>query len=358
MVVVSPVELVPPPVPIEIPKAPEMPTGASGSFVPNEQPEAILGIMNEHNGEPPRQILEAVADAKLPDAKKPSAVESASPIPEPAPETDDSKKTPNEETAKPDDTKKEEKTEAKPTTAEEKTEDQAKDAKKKEQPEDEAEKLVRREDVKQQLRALGVLLLENKDTRASLVAISLSAGDTPMGDEFREGTLRLILTGRKIEQIEQSDWDTMQNTLPDMQPLKNSNLGKFLAKHGFGEENLQNIERSLAENVNEILNDKDKKKHLSPLAEDLRYGLGFDKNHPVPTSAQDLALQYGQEDTETKTHLMKEIHRKEVYEERKSALKDQLLKMKGSAPNYLYFGLIGMSFLTQMVREADGQGKG
>ena len=121
---------------------------------------------------------------------------------------------------------------------------------------------------------------------------------------------------------------------------------------------LQEFRQSLAEGVNQVINQTDRKNKLTPIAEDLRRELGWTGEHPMPTTAEELAESFGENDSELHIKQMRKIHTKERYAEQFASIKRQIDTFKASAPNFLYFGLLGTSFLTQIAQQAEGDSGG
>lgn len=335
------IETLPPP---PIVKTPEITAPVStGGFVPQEQPGAVLGIIetSESAGDPPRVTIEKIAEADIPKVQKSPETPAAPKQPETPKEKPVQKEQENQQQQ-----------EVQQIPAEEAKNQESQEQ---HQQEDEADKLAKeamqkeRELIKQQLRELGKLLVTHHDTRALTVALALSAGDTPIGDEFRKETLRSILASEKISEINDNQWQTMQQSLGEAPDIEHTELGKFLQHHKVRTETF----RDAPEEFNAIMQNVDKKGRTTPIAQDLQRELGWNTDHPMPKTAEVLASQIDNEQTTAED--MKKVYTKGHLAEGFNRLRETTKKIKMKAPTFIYVGLIAMSYLGQMMQEAEGQ---
>jgi len=335
------IETLPPPT---IVKTPEItPPISTGGFVPQEQPGAVLGIIetSESAGDPPRVTIEKIAEADIPKVQKSPETPAAPKQPETPKEKPVQKEQENQQQQ-----------EVKQAPAEEAKNQESQEQ---HQQEDEADKLAKeamqkeRELIKQQLRELGKLLATHHDARALTVALALSAGETPIGDEFRKETLRSILLGEKLGQIEDGQWQTMQQNLGDAQDLDKTHLGDFLKRHKVQ----PGVFKDSPEGFDAVMRNVDKKGRITPIAQDLQRELGWNADHPMPKTAEALASHIDNEQTTAED--MKKVYTKGQLAEGFNRLRETTKNIKMKAPTFIYVGLIAMSYLGQMMQEAEGQ---
>lgn len=314
----------PPPVEINVPKTADVLVGPEKTpekipmGAPGEDPTAILGIIQEAEqaGETPREIHESIASADL--SKKPeqpetpTEPESAVATPDATPSAEKPKATPAEEA------------------------EAALEAKK-------------REEIKQELRELGKILLDVQDARASMVALGLAAGDTPIGNEFREQILTMILQEKKPEAIPDDVWRDKQAKYAAIK-AEESVIRKFLAKQGSPMENFDKTgdEASLA---HAGLFERDKSGQLTDTAKNLREAFGWTDEHPMPTKPEKLAPYIG--GGAKNVEQMKKIFTKQHVDALKQRFKDTFTQMKDKAPSYLMVSLLAIGMLGQMLQEGD-----
>jgi hypothetical protein len=314
----------PPPPPVEVnviktadvlvgpEKTPEkIPMGALG-----EDPTLILGIIQEHAEEQPRKILEAVSSAdvstKPEQSETPVEPESAEATPDATPVAEKPKATPAEEA------------------------EAALEAKK-------------REEIKQELRELGKILLDVQDTRASMVALGLAAGDTPIGSEFREQILTMILQEKKPEAVPEDVWRDKQARYTAIK-AQESKMKKFFDEQGFPMENSDTPGDEAAAAYNGLFQ-KDKLGRLTNKAKKLRAAFGWTDEHPMPTKPEKLAPYIGGDEQNVKN--MKKVFTKTNVESIKQRFKDTFKQMKEKAPGYLMVSLLAIGMLGQMLQEGD-----
>ena len=299
-----------------MPVGPEKKAEKISMGAPAEDPTLILGIIQEHAEEPPRKILEEVSSAdvsKKPEQPEtPAEPESAAATPDAAPSAEKPKVTPGEEA------------------------EAALEAKK-------------REEIKQELRELGKILLDVQDTRASMVALGLAAGDTPLGNEFREQILTMILQEKKPEAVPDDVWRDKQTKYAVIK-AEESVIRKFFAKQGFTMENFDTPgdEAKLAHNG---LFQKDKFGRLTDTAKNLRAAFGWTDEHSMPTKPEKLAPYIGSDEQNVKN--MKKVLTKTNVETMKQRFKDTSKQMKEKAPGYLMVSLLAIGMLGQMLQEGD-----
>jgi len=331
-------EMMPAPAPVSMAAPAEDPTSILGLEKPtvvekSKTPEATLAEQNkggpvlttiEDHPIPPAtgaEVLEAIAKTELSEEKKPETTNPEAPVEAATTIT----------------------TELKPDEAQE------------EKPQTEAspEALQRHEEVRKQLKELGELLLQAKDMRATLVSLSLAAGDTPIGNEFREETLRSILNGGRLSAVEEARWSEMQHNQPEPKDIKDTELGKFFIRHSYPKEFLEQFGQQFAPGIEQVLNQKDKKK-LTPVAQDLRREFGWDDKHPMPKDPSELAKQFGDEHASVNTALIKDIDIKEKID----AWKGKIRGLTGKAPAGIYFMFVALGFVQQMFDGTESRGGG
>ncbi len=291
----------------------------TGSFIPAEPPEAILGLIpDELTAKEARPVIEKIATADVPKGKTTEKTEPADAPPTDKPKPEDDKPTEN---SKPDD------------------------------PAKEATQKAERELVKQQLKEIGVVLLRTHDVRAPLVALSLAAGDTPIGDEFRKQTLTMILDGAKLESMTDADWKTRQDTLPK-DTGDTSALETFFINHGYPKDLFKQYKKELAGGIQDVMNQTDKDGNPTPTATDLKTALGWTSEHPMPKTPEALGT-YISNDAKNAED-MEKIFSKIQWENGVKHFKDGLKSVVQKAPNYLYFSLMAVNMLNQFAQETEG----
>jgi hypothetical protein len=268
---------------------------------PAEDPTLILGIMEEHAEEPPREILENVAAADLkPESATATQAENPTEATTPAPDA----------------------------TA------------------DTAALEKKRQEMKQLLEELGKVLLEAGDTRASLAAIGLSTGDTPMADEFRQEIVEMLLMGGKPKTVEETKWMEMQNKSSPV-PHEDSKLRAFFERHKYPLDLIDQWGGELV-GAQQILTLSEKGEY-TPVAQDLQRAMGWGEKNPMPTSHEALAKQFG--DNPEFANQMKGIMRTEKMTEM-YALFNQIKGLsKEKGPNALHALLILASMLEGMIQQ-------
>jgi|GEM_PF-2554541 len=228
---------------------------------------------------------------------------------------------------------------------------------------------AKRQEIIAKLQELGKVLLEAGDTRASLAAIGLSAGDTPMGDEFRRGILETILTSGKPKNIEDARWIDMQRK-SSATPHNESNLRKFFERHGFPLEHIDQwgggeiagAQQILGQTYQERGINKIKQKltgekgQLTPIAQDLQREMGWNEQNPMPTSHEALAKQFG-DNPEFKTQ-MKSLLKTENIAKMSQKRTENFEKLKDSAPGGLHAFLIALSLIEGIVQQGASDSEG
>lgn len=359
-------ELVTPPI-----KIPEVvkPSPVSLS-APPENPAAILGIINEHPIPPgtPDGVLHMIADADLskkaadsPVVSAESAVTDAKPAEHAPPVTDETKKpTAPQETAQPADTQKEKGQDETTTHPEQPADEQAdkkKTDEKPQEPERSAEDAKKHEQMKKALQELGKELADAKDERATLAALALSMGDTPMADEFQEGTFRYILQGNKPETLTNETWYGLRDNLPTAKPDGLVEFKKFLVKEGIPPEIADHTDTiSMIANLMHEKNHKGlKKNEYTGRAKRLQEELGWTINHKMPTTAQDLTEALGEDPTGARKSFFQGEIKKEKMDQQKVVLMERVKFMKGQLPTFFFVAMMGMSFFSQIAQEPQPQ---
>jgi hypothetical protein len=155
-----------------MPVGPEIVAEAIPMGAPPENPTAILGIIEEaqETGKQAREICEDIAAADIKQTEIAPEASSETPTTETQKiknDTTDTTLTPTDEAVGT--------TQANETPSAEST------------PAADTESSIeakKREEIKRELRELGKILLDIQDIRASIVALGLSAGNTPIADEF------------------------------------------------------------------------------------------------------------------------------------------------------------------------------
>lgn len=220
----------------------------------------------------------------------------------------------------------------------------------------------KRQETKHVLQELGRVLLEAGDTRASLTAVGLSAGDTPMADEFRNGIVELLLMGGKPHAIDDTRWMEMQRTSSPTPP-EQSSIRKFFERHHFPMDLLDQWGGETA-GAHQVLGQKSEasgivsqfqqglrgeRNQYTPIAQDLQREMGWSAGHPMPSSHEALAQQFGEDPkfTEQMKAILGSEKRTELY-----ALINTIKRTaKDRAPGSIQAILMIASLLEGMVQQ-------
>lgn len=318
--------------------------GSPGGSAP-ERPATLLHVIEDHAGEPPHEILEAVAETPL-DAKKKTGAEAPA---EPSPaEPKDADGHVTQETASPE------------PGAPKDTPEEAANAKAMEE--------KKAQETRQVLEELGKLLIDARDTRASLVALGLSAGNTPMANELREHILDLVLMGSRLPEVPEEKWTQMQGAFKP-RPQEQSPIRQFFVDHHFPEAMIEDFGGPL-EGAQRVLRQQPieptgvrgvihrfqeglagvKQGEFSPLAQDLQRGLGWNEENPIPTNAEALAKVFG-DDPENASQIQAIIRNEKL-----SGYLEKLMIFEEKAKHMAPEGIHGLLIVAMMFEQIAAQG--
>jgi len=205
---------------------------------------------------------------------------------------------------------------------------------------------TKRQETKQILEELGKVLLEAGDTRAALAAVGLSAGDTPMADEFRQKIAEMLVMGKRPSTIEEARWAQMQNKSSPV-PSEQSEMSAFFQRHNFPLDLIDQWGGELA-GAQQILTLSEKGEY-TPIAYDLQRAMGWGEKNPMPNSHEALAKQFG--DDPAFTEQMKGI----LKTEKRAEIVTLFNRIKGlskeKGPGALQALLILASMLEGMIQQ-------
>lgn len=223
----------------------------------------------------------------------------------------------------------------------------------------ETQEVARRNETKALVTEYANLLLDIKDTRALIMAQAAAAGDTPLGDQYREAMLTQLMAEPPTVPSGDPRLTTLSSRtsaiVATQQPFAASAFAEFMRGHGFADaaEQLAKMDgKARMEQMNLLITQAEGK---NPGAIAQAFVAEMTGGNKMPRTAEEIAATLGGQPGE-KTAAVQNLMRKESMDALKSSIRDQLTKRVPSPASLAIGILMSIQFLNQMMGESTGGG--